>query len=750
VNTAGHRGVAEAAGVPLLEEAIRAVDEKFGKPEALKLGNWLTDVSQAIDPVAYAGARDKAQLIIDRYLGTVMNFVLNRVEGKQYVPNLVGQVARDALKVVHTRAHTAVAVLLGDKPAESGAIGAVVSDAVVLKGYFEFVHPEEEGGEQRIPLAIFQELIKQQFTQYFPHEHVDRPLERLNPTVVYASALDHGPRSNPVEQRAPDLYRYLRDHLDILARSLTELELDWQASVRQSGGTGSLATFEFQSLLARLGHLLHTIEDFFAHSNFVELYATGAWDDLQPKGLEAKDAEILARRLRRFDPTNPESTDSENYVVTGYFDFSDTQVSLAHVADELLGMTWRDPDRRFGDAARTVQNLSYARVEEECYEWLYSVNQLFGDPEKALKDDNNRVAQQYKEIFGEDIETLKKAQTQGAVIESLLSQTNFAKHIPSEIIARLRNVVLLLHKVIAVKNLTMTVYHALDFFIKLFTVPLELFRETLKGATFDFLKESSLYVAKEVLLYDVLLAGKHDRIGSHSLLAKDTGNEWLYKYQRACATAAHYMIVDQFCVYFRAVNSEEPGSAVDWQRFLDQLCVNPLWARHGVSFELTLAGLQEIPRDRTPLKTRLAKAASRYNVSSTTGLPDWARVAAATLGVEDSKEIGELLAAVAKAERTNTAPMSFIVPDQSVRVNALASGRTRLALWCDEIIDRERTHEGHGWEIVKGYRDYGKKVSADAALPLDVTRLTATLARKFADEARSARLAAERHYNALK
>jgi hypothetical protein len=298
-------------------------------------------------------------------------------------------------------------------------------------------------------------------------------------------------------------------------------------------------------------------------------------------------------------------------------------------------------------------------------------------------------------------------------------------------------------------NLAISVYDSLNFFIKLFTAPLDLLRKTLKGAGFDFLTDSALYLAKEALLYNMLLAGKNDRIGSHSLLAKDTGSEWLYKYQRACATAAHYMVVDQFCIYFRAATNVEPGTTVDWQRFLDQICVNPLAARRARSLELTIAPLQEIPRGGASLKQRLEVAAADANVSSTAGLPAWARVGAATFGVEDKNEVEKLLAAVSKAERANRAPVSFVIPDQTVQIYALASKETKLPLWCDEIFDRERTHESKGWEIVRGYRDYAKKRSADAALPLDVTRLTVDRARKIADEARATRIAAEQRYKNL-
>ena len=56
MNTKGHESVADAAGIPLLEEALGKENRSI---RALYLGNWLTDVSQAVDPVAYASGSAK-------------------------------------------------------------------------------------------------------------------------------------------------------------------------------------------------------------------------------------------------------------------------------------------------------------------------------------------------------------------------------------------------------------------------------------------------------------------------------------------------------------------------------------------------------------------------------------------------------------------------------------------------------------------------------------------------------------------
>jgi len=62
MNTHGHEDVSKTAGLPLLEDV-------FGKDkrslQALYLGNWLTDVSQFVDPVAYWAGSAKVVGIVD-------------------------------------------------------------------------------------------------------------------------------------------------------------------------------------------------------------------------------------------------------------------------------------------------------------------------------------------------------------------------------------------------------------------------------------------------------------------------------------------------------------------------------------------------------------------------------------------------------------------------------------------------------------------------------------------------------------
>src|SRR5262245_52212377 len=80
MNTTGHRSVAEEAGLPLLKEAFRAHTGKEPHLGAFYMGNWLTDVSQLVDPVAYASAVGKLELAIDSLVEKICDTVFAKIE----------------------------------------------------------------------------------------------------------------------------------------------------------------------------------------------------------------------------------------------------------------------------------------------------------------------------------------------------------------------------------------------------------------------------------------------------------------------------------------------------------------------------------------------------------------------------------------------------------------------------------------------------------------------------------------------
>lgn len=107
-----------------------------------------------------------------------------------------------------------------------------------------------------IPPARLVEVFARQFTQYWPHEHLDFP--------YVADAANHAddPRFVPGSR---GIMQYLELHLLSLAQQLSFLEQEWVTAV-------AAGTPDRSDHVARLGHLLHAVEDYWFHSNFVELH----------------------------------------------------------------------------------------------------------------------------------------------------------------------------------------------------------------------------------------------------------------------------------------------------------------------------------------------------------------------------------------------------------------------------------------------------------------------------------------------
>lgn len=72
MNTSGHHSVAREAGEVVLQNALKAVNKEHLSTTAFYMGNWLADVSQAVDPVAYENAAGKIKGLIQDSLERVV------------------------------------------------------------------------------------------------------------------------------------------------------------------------------------------------------------------------------------------------------------------------------------------------------------------------------------------------------------------------------------------------------------------------------------------------------------------------------------------------------------------------------------------------------------------------------------------------------------------------------------------------------------------------------------------------------
>jgi hypothetical protein len=310
----------------VFEEIRQVLADRVPYNEAIyiELGNWLTDLSQLRDPFAMIGAKSSVWA---------------------RVPELGKRLVREKLVANFNE-------LFGAPVTPDQRHGALARyfEQIALAATIERFVPEGIAESEII------RVFRRRFTQYYPHEHLDFP------PWPFGSAL--GNRTLSGRSTLAELERQLR----YVAEGLTIVEQQWARarSVEQR-----------RDALAAHGHLSHAIEDFFFHSNFVEIArlhrlrtahgkqpegdpAPAFWDWFAGHALEDEDGAKLPREARRFfrrllapagsgrtlSPTGSEA--GFNVVYTGAFGATDVFHTFA---DALGGLGGSLEKFRLPDAA---------------------------------------------------------------------------------------------------------------------------------------------------------------------------------------------------------------------------------------------------------------------------------------------------------------------------------------------------------------------------------------------------------------
>jgi hypothetical protein len=228
------------------DATIPAADYAF-----LELGNFLTDVSQFRDPPAYHRAREQAR--------SQAGFAGMMLGSGDWVSEVFGQKAgplHGALPEMLRLLMSATTHLVFDSDALPQA-GALVAQLTSQGPSILLAHG--------IPSADVDGVLRKHYTQYFPHEHLDAT--PLPPGQVAGlqdrPEFDVGPRN---------LLAYLERDLLYLSEQLASLEASW----RTAQARGGIDAQERQYNLAKLGHILHAVEDYFFHSNLPEAHVWAA------------------------------------------------------------------------------------------------------------------------------------------------------------------------------------------------------------------------------------------------------------------------------------------------------------------------------------------------------------------------------------------------------------------------------------------------------------------------------------------
>ncbi|MDQ0000110.1 MULTISPECIES: hypothetical protein [Pseudarthrobacter] len=309
----------------------------------LELGNYLTDVSQFRDPVTYIFAkqriwrdivipttRDKTQLL--RGISALVAGAA--LAGSQVAKELLSGTAEDVAEGAAfglaalggilaalpsdtyadlAGADTWIDTLLGtpiertqlDKTPGARALRDVKHFGYLgeffrlfIEGTTHFLFAQDVpkrtdgnwGKVKPIPESRVEEVFKEFFTQYYPHEHTDQPPYTWDASKRPSHPNMYGPGRRQANLRDGDIG--VMNAVDVhyvgyLAEALAKVEQDWQALKRddQAGR---------QQLLVRMGKLLHGVEDWFFHSNVVELLELRSF---RPEQFAGESDEVFLERF---------------------------------------------------------------------------------------------------------------------------------------------------------------------------------------------------------------------------------------------------------------------------------------------------------------------------------------------------------------------------------------------------------------------------------------------------------------------
>jgi hypothetical protein len=630
--------VISTVGETALKEAIeRGNPGRKLRLGAFYLGNWITDVSQSVDPVAYKRARPHIRVpdidkLFDKFVHDAPSWIQEPIEKSDTLNEL-----RDQLRVAQARLQKYITDALN--AGKDGDLAKAFKEVFRYVGYFKFVAPKEfeepnaSGVPPQIPNRMdpqsYLQTFDQMYDQYYPYAHLDRPEaskdhydDRLDP--------DGKPRNGftgaPLTQG--DLYSYLRDDIEIAASVFAYLDAgvpDVLERPSWAEGTFNPDRTEFTDQdgkqqkisddnvawnqhLAMFGQALHAVEDFYAHSTFVE-HASVAFPPSYKRAQLYESKEILARRLKTWsfgcDDKPWQTLPNDMNVATGYFDTHDFIISLSHLIEEQLG--WGR--KGLGQRADEVREYEYKKLMRDALDFMSNPKHVLQKSNPKAPDYDahhaNEVGKwlwsQYEEKIGKDIDRLKHGDEETYQYVETFLQSPWFEDVPDEIKESFRKAAKLFGMYKGAKHL----YKTLTELGEIIDGPWDWLKKVIGEKGEKILEE----IVEQVRAYVLQAFDQHVgslRVGCHSLLAKDTGTELFYVAGMACAESVHWYIVNTMARHGRGrtlqvcrgtKDEDDKVSTVpvfctqwlDWLELTEYFLSNPL-----ASVQVTM-GEQRVP-----------------------------------------------------------------------------------------------------------------------------------------------------------
>jgi hypothetical protein len=217
----------------------------------LELGNFITDISQFRDPYAFMSAKQRLPLVarIGRSATPEITLWADQLLGK--APDK--RFAALAQFFMHFARFATQFLFAKDSPLVVDFL-----ERIRARSVGQAANQVDQALASLLTAKEVNRVFDQAFTQYYPHEHLDFP------------PFSEGPKHRQhlfYRSSSRNVIRYLEEQLLFISEELSKIELEW---VRNR--SVPLKDPKICDLLVRLGHILHAVEDYFFHSNFIELW----------------------------------------------------------------------------------------------------------------------------------------------------------------------------------------------------------------------------------------------------------------------------------------------------------------------------------------------------------------------------------------------------------------------------------------------------------------------------------------------
>lgn len=554
MDTKGHARIGGDSPKPLLREALIRMGRRGWRVEAVSLGNWLTDVTVPVDPVVYASFRRNALDLMDHVVSSVRQWT-------DQAPARIRTWLTDVFDAIREYVEQAAGTLEGGRDSQ---VAQGFKFLFRFVGYFKFVHPYDTltsspHPRSRMDYQQYLAIFNDRYVQYYPHEHLDRYPARLSgqdshngysATRASATRTPEG-RGTGRSSLSPHMYTYLVDAIEMAAGLLADVDLNWgryALACTGSAGPANDADPQYNQGLAKLGHVLHLVEDFFAHTNFLELALTGMSEADRRNLLPVTDDHrtlpwlVIHRRLKRYSGTSADRNEDlnaipdEDHVVSGCFDMVDTFFSVRHIGEDIF------------------QAREESQLEREQTDWQELLLALFRDilvqVQRELPADRQVTRDQARQAARTALQRM--ARREGLPLQ--VAADHMISHAPQEVQDDFYTAV----GVFAAHAANhMSIFDAFRFFHDMaewLNEPVEFVRWALRYVSHrvdridDWIREQVINALEDVLSP----WNPNWRIGTHSLIAKDyiTDHEdltRLYRNAMNLAKAMDWYIVKTLC-----------------------------------------------------------------------------------------------------------------------------------------------------------------------------------------------------------